>query len=110
MRKRNYLKTERSSPTARWKNLLIAAGVVLAIYFLVTRLLGEMGVVKYYRMKSQYYALTTEIVKLKQDNVGLRRDVDSLKNDSDYLERVARDKLVLARPGEIVYYYDQPLH
>ncbi len=110
MRKRNYLKTERSSRTARWKNLLIAAGVVLALYFLVTRLLGEMGVVKYYRMKTQYYALTKEIAKIKQDNARLRKDVDSLKNDPDYLERVARDKLGLARPGETVYYYDQPLH
>jgi len=108
MRKRNYLKTERSSWTTRWKSLLIAAGVVLVLYFLVTRVLGEMGVVKYYRMKAQYSSLTKEIAKLKQDNVRLRKDVDSLKNDPAYLERVARDKLGLARPGEIVYYYDQP--
>ena len=108
MRKRNYLKTERSSRTTRWKSLLIAAGVVLVLYFLVTRVLGEMGVVKYYRMKAQYSSLTKEIAKLKQDNVRLRKDVDSLKNDPAYLERVARDKLGLVRPGEIVYYYDQP--
>ena len=108
MRKRNYIKTERSSRSARWKKLLIAAGVVLALYFLVTRLLGEMGVVKYYRMKAQYYDLTKEIAKLKQDNIRLRNDINALKNDPAYLERVARDKLGLARPGEIVYYYDQP--
>ena len=108
MRKRNYLKTERTSHTSRWKKIMIAAGIVLALYLLVTRVMGEMGVVKYYRMKSQYYSLTTEIANLKQDNVRLRKDVDSLKNDPAYLERVARDKLGLARPGEIVYYYDQP--
>ncbi len=108
MRKRNYLKTERSSRRARWKAPLIAAGVLLVLYFLVTRVMGEMGVVKYYRMKAQYTALTNDIAKLKQDNGKLRKEVFSLKSDSAYLERVARDKLGLARPGEIVYYYGEP--
>ena len=107
MRKRNYIKTERSARNARWKTLLTVAGVILVVYFLVTRVVGEMGMVKYYRMKAQYYDLTEEIAKLKQDNVRLRKDVESLKNDPAYLERVARDKLGLARPGEIVYYYGQ---
>jgi cell division protein FtsB len=108
MRKRNYIRTERSAKTVFWKKFLIVAGILLAIYFIVTRVMGEMGLVKYYRMKTQYYALTEEIAKLKQDNVRLRKDVDSLKNDPAYIERVARDKLGLARPGEIVYYYGQP--
>jgi cell division protein FtsB len=108
MRKRNYVKVDRSSRRARWKAPLIAAGVLLVLYFLVTRVMGEMGVVKYYRMKAQYTALTNDIAKLKQDNGRLRREVFSLKNDSAYIERVARDKLGLARPGEIVYYYGEP--
>jgi cell division protein FtsL len=108
MRKRNYVKADLSSRRARWKAPLIAAGVLLVLYFLVTRVLGEMGVVKYYRMKEQCTALSEEIDKLKQDNGRLRKEVSSLKNDSAYLERVARDKLGLARPGEIVYYYGEP--
>ena len=108
MPKRNYVKADRSSRKARWKVFLIAAGVLLVIYFLVTRVMGEMGAVKYYRMKAQYTALTEEIAKLNQDNSRLRKEVTSLKSDSAYIERVARDKLGLARPGEIVYYYGEP--
>lgn len=108
MRKRNYVKADRSSRRARWKALLIAAGILFVLYFLVTRVVGEMGVVKYYRMRAQRTALTEEISKLKQDNARLRKEVFSLKNDSAYIERVARDKLGLARPGEIVYYYSEP--
>jgi cell division protein FtsB len=110
MRKRNYIKTDRSSRHARWKKILIAAGIIFVFYFLVTRFLGEMGVVKYYRMRAQYIAVTEDIVKLKQDNIRLRKDVQSLRKDPAYLERVARDKLGLARPGEIVYYYGEPLY
>jgi len=87
---------------------MVAIVVSIVIYFLATRLLGDMGVVKYYRMKSQFTALTEEIARLKDDNIKLRKDVYALKNDAAYMERIARDKLGLARPGEIVYYYGEP--
>jgi cell division protein FtsB len=106
MRKRNYIKADRSSRTARRKKLLIAAGILVALYLLVSFVFGEMGLVKYYRMKAHYDAVTAEIAKMKQDNARLRKDVSALKTDPVYVERIARDKLGLARPGEIVYYYD----
>lgn len=109
MRKRNYIKTDRSSRRARWKKLFVAAGILLSLYLSATFIFGEMGLVKYYRMKEHYTALTEGIARLKQDNVRLRKDVSSLTNDAAYLERVARDKLGLARPGEIVYYYEDTM-
>ncbi len=66
-----------------------------------------MGVIKYYRMKAQYNALTGEIAALKQDNARLTYEVRALKTDPDHLEQIARDKLGLARRGEIVYYYGE---
>ncbi|HEX9020073.1 MAG TPA: septum formation initiator family protein [Nitrospirota bacterium] len=109
MPKRNYIiKNDRSSRGA-WKQRLLVAGAVLAaLYFLASFILGEMGVVKYYRMKKQHDALAGEIAKLKQDNAKLAREVRALRSDPAYLERLARDKLGLARPGEIVYYYNAP--
>jgi cell division protein FtsL len=105
MRKRNYIKADRNSRSARGKKLLIAAGALFALYLLASLMLGEMGVVKYYRMKAQYQALNDDIMKLKQDNAKLQKEVNALRTDPAYVERIARDKLGLARPGEIVYYY-----
>jgi cell division protein FtsB len=34
--------------------------------------------------------------------------VSALRTDSAFLERMARDKIGLARPGEVVYYYGDP--
>jgi cell division protein FtsB len=90
------------------KKTLIGAGVLFGVYLLSSFILGEMGLIKYYRMKSQYNALTKEISALKQDNAKVGREVRALKTDPDHLERIARDKLGLARPGEIVYYYGEP--
>jgi cell division protein FtsB len=106
MRKRNYIKTDRSSRVARRKKLFIGAGILLALYLLATFIFGEMGFVKYYRMKAQYNTLTDEIALLKRDNAKLRQDVYALKNVPAAVERIARDKLGLARPGEMVYYYE----
>jgi len=108
MRKRNYTKAERSRKTVSRKRMLFAAGILLALYLLTSYLLGEMGLVKYYRMKAQYNTLTEEIATLRQDNARLMRDVRALKTDPDLIERIARDELGLARQGEIVYYYDKP--
>jgi cell division protein FtsB len=107
MRKRNYVKTDKISRNARRKKVLLAAGILLVLYFLASFILGEMGLVKYYRMKAQYTTLTEEIAKLKQDNVKLVKDVRALRSDPAYLERIARDKLGLARQGEMVYYYGE---
>jgi cell division protein FtsB len=108
MGKRNYVKVDRSSKAALRKKVFLGVGFLLGIYFLASFTLGEMGLVKYYRMKTQYHALTEEIAKLKQDNAKLTKDVHSLRSDPACIERIARDKLGLARPGEIVYYYGKP--
>ncbi len=107
MRKRNYLKIDRSSQTSRRKKFLFAAAILFSLYLLASFILGEMGLVKYYRMKAQYNTLKDEIAKLRSDNARLTGEVGALRSDPAYLERIARDKLGLARPGEIVYYYGQ---
>lgn len=82
------------------------ATFVLACYFIASFVFGEMGLVKYYRMKAQYRDLVEEISRLKQDNARLAIEVQGLRSDPAVIERLARDNLGLARKGEIVYYYD----
>lgn len=90
---------------ARWLKISIA--VVLAGYLLYSSILGEMGLVKYYRMKARYNDLVHEISRLKEENRRLSAEVLCLKSDPACIERLARDRLGLARKGEIVYYYDE---
>ncbi len=107
MRKRNYLRGSRGSRESRKTRLAVLAGAAIGIYLLVTLIFGEMGLVKYYRMRSQYLALREEMENLKLENTRLLKDVRALRSDPALIERIARDKLGLARPGEIVYYYQE---
>lgn len=108
MAKRNYVKAARTFQSPFRKRLAVVSVVLLGIYLLVSFIFGDMGVVKYYRMKHQYTAVYKEMSALREANVQLSREVHSLKTDAAYVERIARDKLGLARPGEIVYYYGEP--
>ncbi len=108
MGKRNYLRTDRSLRNSHKRKALIAIAVFAFLYLLVSFIFGEMGLIKYYRMKVQYNSLHRDITTLKQDNARLLGDVHALRTDPDYMEILARDKLGLAREGEIVYYYDKP--
>jgi cell division protein FtsB len=108
MRKRNALKSGRNFRNSYRRNLVIGAGILFALYLIANFIFGEMGVIKYYRMKTQYNALTKDIAALKENNGKLSWEVHALKTDPDHLEQIARDKLGLARQGEIVYYYGEP--
>jgi cell division protein FtsB len=110
MPKRNYIKRTRTTNRTAWKRRSILITVVaVGVLFLWSLIVGEMGIVKYYRMKAQERSLRAEIDHLKQDNVRLLQEVRALKYDSAYLERLARDKIGLVRPDEVVYYYGDPV-
>ena len=115
MRKRNTFIQRRVTTRGRgvpWdllrSRLATAVVAAAAIYFVQDLVLGEMGLVKFYRMRAQYIALERDIAQMKRENAELLQNVRALKSDPALIERIARDKLGLARPGEIVYYYGQP--
>jgi cell division protein FtsB len=105
MRRKNYVKAPGHARPGGKKWFVIGLSAVAGLGLLWSLIMGEMGAVKYFRMRSRENALRTDIAHLKQDNLRLMQEVRSLKQDPAYLERLARDKIGLARPGEVVYYY-----
>lgn len=108
MWKKNYFKNSRILMKSRIRKVLIAVIIIYGLYRLDLFIFGEMGWVKSYRMETHYNALVREIAMLKKDNEKLAREVYALKTSPDHLETVARDRLGLVRPGEIVYVYAGP--
>ncbi len=47
--------------------------------------------------------LAKNIRKLEETNVNLRVEIQALRKDPFYIEKVAREKLGLIKPGEIIY-------
>ena len=84
----------------RWPVYLIGALIILLS--LVT-IVGERGALHLWRLRGEKSRLDEQNYRLQKENEALRRRVYSIRNDDDYLEKVAREELNLARPGEIVY-------
>ena len=84
----------------RWPLFLI--GTLIILLSLVT-IVGERGALHLWRLRGEKSRLDEQNYRLQQENETLRRRTASIRNDDDYLEKVAREELQLARPGEIIY-------
>jgi cell division protein FtsB len=84
----------------RWPLYLIGALIVLLS--LVT-VVGERGALHLWRLRGEKSRLDEQNYRLQKENEALRRRIHGIRNDDDHLEKVAREELNLARPGDIVY-------
>jgi len=81
--------------------LIIAALLAVAVWYLPLIKQNE-------RMRVEIIRLEDEVAK--EEKIAMRRKVaiNALRNDPETVERYAREKLGLARPGETVIRFEEP--
>jgi cell division protein FtsB len=76
----------------------------LALFaLLVHDVFGAHGFIAMRRTQKEIEQIQQQIVKLNDENKSLSNQVTSLKTDPKAIERIAREEMGLARPGEIIY-------
>ncbi|MCC7201362.1 MAG: septum formation initiator family protein [Nitrospirae bacterium] len=88
----------------KWAFFGIAGAV--SIYIIISFLFYDIGFIKYIKMRGEFKRVSADIKRLKEENSKLRGEVKSLKTDPDYIEAFAREKLGLAKEGEIIYRFE----
>ena len=83
-----------------WPLFLI--GALILLLSLVT-IVGERGALHLWRLRGEKSRLDEQNYRLQKENETLRQRIVGIRNDDDYLEKVAREELQLASPGEIIY-------
>jgi len=82
--------------------LLLLAGLLLVgVWYLPLIQQNE-------RMQRENLRLERELDKEKEKSKQLQADIDALRNDPKTVERLTREKLGYARPGETVVRFDPP--
>jgi cell division protein FtsL len=66
---------------------------------------GEHGYLAYRHERQQYETLQQQTNQLQQENQDLQKHIDALKSDPKAIEKIAREQLHMARPGEVVITY-----
>ena len=61
------------------------------------------------RMRQETFRLDTQIQRAEQTAKQLKASIDSLRYDPKAVERLARERLGYARPGETVIRFEPPI-
>lgn len=90
----------------RFRRRAVFAGVgILVLTATVSAFFGDRGYLEVRRYQSRRTDLLQEIHALEEEVRQIHREIISLRQDPQAMERLAREELILARPGEIVFLY-----
>lgn len=81
----------------------LALGAGLLVAFAGFTVFGEGGLTELLHHGDEQRQLEARVLEQQERNQVLRDRIDRLQNDDAYIERQARTKLGLVKPGELVY-------
>jgi cell division protein FtsB len=79
------------------------ASVIAVIALVVGALFGDRGLLQLAAQRERSQALARQLQDLREENRGLGAEIAALKTDPAAIERLAREQLGLAKPGELVF-------
>ena len=95
---------ERGRSESGLRKKAAALGSIIAlIALLVGSLFGDRGILHLMAQRERAESLKREIEELRGENGRLAAEIAALKADPRAIERLAREELGLARPGETVF-------
>jgi len=75
----------------------LSVGCVLLLLF------SDRGFISLWNLKKEKVEIQQEINSLRQQIVALEKEAEKLKFDEKYVEKIAREKFRMVRPGEKVF-------
>ena len=70
---------------------------------LIHDIFGPHGVIAMQRTQREIQQIRQQIGKVNAENKSLAEQVNALKTDPKAIERIAREEMGLARPGELIF-------
>ena len=87
------------------RRVVIFVFAAAAVALLIMTVTGDRGILEARRRRAAYADLQAEVDKVKADNAGLLTEITALKKDPYAIEKLAREKLGYAQPGEVIYLF-----
>jgi len=81
------------------RGVLILIGATLVIVFIF----GDHGLFQLYKLKKERKEVQEHITQLRENREILVAEKNRLENDLEYIEKLAREKYRMAKPGEKVF-------
>lgn len=87
----------------KYQRAVILGLALFCVALIVHEIFGAHGYLALRRERKDYDALQQKIQKLQQENQRLESQIKALKSDPKAIEKLAREQMGLARPGEIIF-------
>jgi cell division protein FtsB len=84
-----------------WHYVPHLMAVFVAVLF-IHDVFGPHGYLAMRRKQQEIQKVGSELDRLNKENSGLEQDVKNLKTDPHTIEKIAREELGQARPGEVI--------
>lgn len=84
------------------KRVFIVLAVVVFAGLIGFGLFGKSGLLSLQKLRSEREKLEQQSNQLQKENQGLRKKIALLSEDLKYLEKLARQKLGMVRPDEVI--------
>ena len=80
-------------------------GLVFLICFSLTIvfIFGDHGLLKLYKIKSERQMVQKKITLLREEREKLKAEKIKIENDLSYIEKIAREKYKMVKPGEKIF-------
>ena len=90
-------------PVPYWRRYLLEIFGVALLALGIHDIFGAHGYLATRRSERQIEQLRGEIERLNRENQALTQNVSALKSDPAAIEKIAREEMGLARPGEMIF-------
>jgi len=90
------------------RKAIVLSSILAIIALVVGSLFGDRGILNLLQVREQAAELQSEIESLEAENSRLVQEILALRSDPLPVERLAREELGLAAPGETVFILRPP--
>ena len=80
-------------------------GIIFLMFFCfaIIFIFGDHGLLKLYNIKNERKIIQKKIAQLREEKEILKNEKSKIENDLDYIEKIAREKYKMVKPGEKIF-------
>jgi len=88
---------------ATQKQFLQGLVFLICLSLIIVFIFGDHGLIKLYKIKQKRKRIQANITKLREEKEKTINEKNKMENDLDYIEKIAREKYKMVKPGEKIF-------
>lgn len=101
--KRRRIRSKSESIAKTQKQFIQGLVLLICLSLIIVFIFGDHGLLKLYKIKSQRKKIQTHIAQLRDEREKVEEKKNKIKNDINYIEKMAREKYKMVKPGEKIF-------